>query len=99
MAFSLTFSPEFFLAEGEPYDRADYAVNSDGKPVSVYSALCMMPADEWESIASDLFGLTHEMLTPEAVLDLIRETDTCTDLTSPVEVWIDAEGDYRVLVY
>jgi hypothetical protein len=29
----------------------------------------------------------------------IRETDTCGDLRSPVDVWIDPEGYYRVMVH
>lgn len=99
MSFSLSFSPEFFLAEGEPYDRADLAVNAKGKPVSVWSALGMMPEEQWAELAREHYGLEPDMLERETVLDTIRETDTCTDLRVPVEVWIDPEGYYCVKVW
>lgn len=101
MAYSLSFSEEFFLAEGEPYDRSDRAVNSEGKPVSLYSAICMMPDEQWKEIAADLFNLKGEpgLLAPEAVFEMARETGTCSNLNSPVEVWIDSDGEYRVKVY
>lgn len=40
MAFNLEFSPEFFLAEGEPYDAP--LVWTD-KPKSVWSAIVNIP--------------------------------------------------------
>ena len=58
-----------------------------------------MPHDEYARMARDCFDTTPDMLTPEAVLDRIRETDTCTDLRSPVEVWIDSHGFHTVRVH
>lgn len=102
MSFSLSFSPEFFLAAGEPYDRSDLALNADGEPYSVYSAICVM-ADkrkrDWNHMASEVFGCKGEHLTPETVLDKIRETDTCGTLSNPVDVWIDPEGYFTVDVH
>lgn len=102
MAFSLSFSPEFFYATGEPYDRADLALNADGNPYSVYSALCLMQAKDkraWNRMARDVFGCPGTQLQPETVMDRIHETDTCGDLTPPVDVWVDSDGYHRVEVY
>lgn len=103
MSYELSFSPEFFLSEEEPYDRADLAVNSKGEPISVYSALCMMQKNDrnrWADLAREVFALSQpEYLNAETVLEKVQETNTCTNLSSPVEVWIDPEGTYTVLVY
>ena len=100
MAFELSFSPEFFLAEGEPYDRLDLAVNVEGEPVSVYSAICALSEKERAEIAREVFGCDDwEAISAEAILDKIRETNTCRDLTSPVEVYIDEQGNHSVFVY
>jgi hypothetical protein len=47
MAFSLEFSPEFFFADGEPYDRGDLALNSNGNPVSLYSSILQSLEDPY----------------------------------------------------
>jgi hypothetical protein len=100
MTYSLGFAPDFFLAEGEPYDRSDRAVNPKGQPYSVWSAIHMMPDDRWAEMAKEVFGLDDpDFLEPETVLDKIRETDTCSNLTVPVTVWIDEEGYYTIDVY
>lgn len=102
MSYSLSFSPEFFLAQGEPYDRSDLALNAEGEPYSVYSALCLMrdkrPA-EWNRMAKDLWSCPGKCLDPETVLERIQETDRCGTLSVPVDVWIDSEGHYTVEVY
>lgn len=33
------------------------------------------------------------------VLDKVRETNTCSNLTVPVRVWIDPKGDYTLTIY
>jgi hypothetical protein len=99
MAFDLSFSAEFFFAEGEPYDRSGNAVDDQGRPISVWSAINMMEEAAWSNMAYDVFGCEAEYLTPEAVLDRIRKTDTCSNLTTPVKVWIDEAGFYRVEVW
>lgn len=107
MAYDLSFSPEFFLAEGEPYDRQDFSLNAEGKPLSVWSAIEMMRLEprgpirnEWDKLAKDIFGLDNAgYLSPETVLEKIKETNTCSNLTVPVRVWIDSAGDYAVYVY
>ena len=103
MSYSLSFSQDFFLAEGEPYDRSDLALNDDGNPISLYSALLKWAEDKpegWASMAKDVFGLDEpEYLDIETVLQKVEETDTCSNLSVPVRVWIDSEGDYTVEVY
>jgi hypothetical protein len=39
------------------------------------------------------------MLEPDVVLAKIIETDTCSNLDEPVEVWIDYEGYYSLYIY
>ena len=102
MSYSLSFSPEFFFAEGEPYDRSDLALNADGEPYSVYSALCLMQQKDkraWNAMARDVFGCPGRHLSPETVLDRIQETNRCGTISSPVDVWIDSEGHYTVDVH
>lgn len=103
MSYELSFSPEFFLAEGEPYDSdEDYPAE---KPRSVWQAIGCFFRDEpeqWTSMAKDVFELDAKhakLLMAEAVLEKIQETNTCTNLRSPIEVWIDPEGVYRLKVW
>lgn len=102
MSYDLCFSPEFFLAEGEPYDRPDFAVNAKGQPTSVWSAICLIKEYEpklWQEIAEKFFNTTGEFLTEDSVLTLIRKTNTCSNLNSPVEVWLDPQRNYTLHVY
>ena len=98
MAFELSFSPEFFLNEGEPYDCD---TEPSDRPTSVWQAIISIPEERYAEMARKVFGLDDhpEFLGPEAVLEKIQETNTCTDLRSPVEVWIDPEGYFTVKVY
>jgi hypothetical protein len=93
MAYSLSFSPEFFCdgdSDGtEPSDR----------PTSVYQAILSMRSHTWAEMASEVFGVEPDRLDPQTVLDRVRETDTCSNLDSPVRVWIDEEGIFDLLVY
>lgn len=101
MSYSLSFSPEFFGLPGELYD-SDYTEEHGDRPYSVIGALRALDEDTWINIAVDVFGMGDDMaeyLTIESVLDKIRETDMCTDLRSPVAVWIDPEGYYTIDVY
>lgn len=102
MSFELSFSPEFFLAEGEPYDRSDLALNANGEPYSVFSAICLMQRKDrrtWNRMAREVFACPGVRLSPETVLERIQETNTCGQLSVPVDVWVDAEGHYTIDVY
>lgn len=100
MSFSLSFGDAFYILPGELYDGAEYPHGDE--PYSVIGALRQMTEEDWRNMAVDLFGLGDDMadcLGVEEVLTMIRETDTCTDLRSPVTVWIDPDGFYTIDVY
>lgn len=107
MSYDLSsFSEEFFLGEGEPYDRPDLCANDDGRPTSVWSAILVWHdehPDEWRAMAAnqwDLQGSDAELLMGEAVLDRIRQTNTCTNIAgATIEVWIDRSGWNRLKVW
>ena len=95
MAFDLSFSPEFFIG---PYDFE--AVEFDEKrPTSVWQAIMAMPDEEYAEMAREVFGCEPDFVDADTVLTKIRETNTCRDLRSPVEVYIDPEGYFSVRVY
>lgn len=99
MSYSLSFSPEFFFAEGEPYDGGP---EPSHRPVSVWHAIESMRVlwpERWNLMARELFKCEPQFLTAETVHDAIRETDTCSNLDCPVSVWIDREGWWTVEVY
>ena len=95
MSYSLTsFSSDFFFKDGD-----DNLSSSDIKnPKSVYQALRCLSDSDWEEIAEEL-KCDPEYLDIDMVLEVIQETDTCTDLKSPVEVWIDQDGYHTILVW
>jgi len=105
MSYELSMSPEFWFEEGEPYDRSDLAVNSKGQPVSVYSAISL--ACERESFRNNAHETLQLNCSPDilkhvivdALMHIASETNTSSNLDSPVEVWIDKEGELRVFVY
>jgi len=100
MSYSLTFAEEFFADETFPYDT-----QPSDRPTTVYQAIISLPKAEQLAIAREVMKSPHPVLYVQSesfacdVLERVRETDTCADLTSPVEVYIDAEGWYSVLVY
>jgi len=96
MAFSLSFSPEFYVG---PYDL-EAGVDFDAeRPTSVFQALQAMDDETWAELAREVFGCEPGRLEVDTVIDKIRETDTCRDLRSPVEVYIDPEGYHSILVH
>ena len=50
-------------------------------------------------MANDIFQCEPEYLDLESVLRKIEKTNTCLNLDSPVEVCIDPDGEFTVLVY
>lgn len=95
MPNELSFSPEFFFQEGEPYDGGP---GWSDRPTSVWQALESMSDEDWHSMCLDL-GLSPDFTDYEEIIDMIHQTNTCSSLTSPIEVWIDPEGIHTVLVY
>ena len=93
MSYGLSFSRQFFYPENLE------SANASSQPQCVYQALVAMQRDTWESLASNVFGIESDRLDVQTVMDRILETNTCTNLTAPVEVWIDDRGEYRVEVH
>jgi hypothetical protein len=91
-SYGHSFSPDFY---GDPNSPKE----SD-QPTTVADALFSLSTDEWDDIASGVFGM-HDgrELDISSVLDKIKETDSVSDLESPVEVWIDPQGYFTVEVY
>jgi hypothetical protein len=96
MAFGLTFSPEFFTGNNPP--EAKPSRKSD-QPTSVSEALMCLSQATWNEMADRVFGVDGSQLDLATVLAKVEETNTCLNLDSPVEVLIDPEGEFSVLVY
>ena len=95
MAYGLSFSAEFYQLAG---DEELLPADMEGiEPVSVWQALLAMSERDWETMSREVFG--HKGIDVETVMDKIRQTDTCSDLSSPVTVWIDDEGYWTVDVF
>ena len=106
MSYTCSFSPEFWLAEGEPYDRSDLALNSLGQPVSVYSAILVaLKNDTMRSALLELVGIdtADTILDDETIADELftraQDVNTCSNLSTPVRVWLDSDGWVEVAVY
>lgn len=97
-----SFAADFILTEGEPYEcETGYVKNARGLPVSLYGAICkaLEESEGFREEAGKVLGCESEYMTAEALLDLARETDTCWNIDSPVEVYIDSYWELSVLVY
>ena len=96
MAYELCFTEDFFAREGE----LDGYVSPSNQPRSVMQAIASMAGPDWTSLAYEVFGLdSPDYLDPHAVLTMVRETNTCSNLNSPVYVWIDPDGVFTLPVY
>lgn len=96
--FSLSFAPDFFdNGNDSPSDR----------PTSVLQAIESLGDDTKRDIARDVLKVNESLVEytirsesfAHDVLAKVKETDKCVDLSSPVEVYIDPQGDYTVFVY
>lgn len=100
--FGLSFSDEFFTGTGE----VDiYDIQPSEHPTSVYQAILSLDKKTKLGIARDVLKSPHPVLAVMCesfewdVLEKVRETDLCDDLSSPIEVYIDPEQWYSVTVY
>jgi hypothetical protein len=91
MSYDLCFSPEFFGA-GEDEDM----IISD-RPTTLTQAIFSLSDEKFEEIKD--FMELPDTIDREYLLGLVEDTNSCTNLSSPVEVWIDPEGWCTVLVY
>jgi len=69
------------------------------RPSSVEQALLQLSNEAWTRLAHDVFQCEPEYLDIETVLRKIDETNTCLNLDPPVEVCIDPDGEFTVLVH
>ena len=59
-----------------------------------------MPEEEWGVMCRDLFPDDDtEDISVTEVLELVRKTNTCSNMDTPVEVWIDENGYHTVRVW
>lgn len=58
-----------------------------------------LPDDQWAALGRDVFDCNPDDLDPETVLCKVQETNTCRNLDSPVEVYIDPDGFYTLVVH
>lgn len=94
MSYSHSFSPEFYMAD----DSEDF--RESVRPTTVRQALYSMPHKRWLEMCEDLYpDAEASCLDVDTVMDTIMETNTVSNLNSPVRVWIDPEGFYTVEVY
>lgn len=96
MAYELSFTPDFFIG---PHDLEGGVPHDKERPTSVYQAILAMSDEDFEEMARDVFGCDPDFVDVDMVLSKIEETNTCRNLSSPVEVYIDEEGWWCVLVF
>lgn len=94
MSYSHSFANGFY------YDEDEAAPNKSKRPTSVHMALRSMKSKDWKAMCKDVFpGVEPDYVDIDMVMDKIMETDTVSNLDSPVEVWIDEEGYHTIEVY
>jgi len=93
MSFTLSFAEQFYY----PEDMEQ--VKTSKRPTSVYQAVLRLSQEKLTAIAQEVFDVDPQRLDVGMVMEKIRQTDTCTTLSSPVAVWIDEEGDFQVQIY
>lgn len=96
MAYALSFAPEFFWGDGSI--PPDDLPRSD-QPTCVYQATLSLPEDTWARLAHEVFDCSPDDLDPETVLCKVQETNTCRNLDCPVEVFVDSDGVYTLLIH
>lgn len=96
MAYGLSFGPDFFW--NGTHDNV-LTRGPTKRPTSVEQAVSQLSDKTWSRLARDIFHCKPEFLTIEAILEKIEETNTCLNLDTPVEVCIDRDGEFTVLVY
>ena len=96
MTYALSFGPEFFRDEADDGLAARTPMK---QPTSVSLALANLSDKTWSRLAREIFRCEPEFLDIETVIQKIEETNTCLNLDSPVEVCVDPDGDFAVLVY
>ena len=94
MSYAPSFAPEFFWGK-VPVEK----LKPSDRPRSVYQAILRLSDQQWASLARELFRIEPNNLDVETVMQRVIETNTCRNLDPPVEIWIDQDGYFSVLVY
>ncbi len=102
MSYELSFSEEFFTDETAPYDT-----EPSKRPTNVYQAIVSLSKKELREIGRKVLRIPAKNIAfwvdsegaAWEVLGKVRETNTCSNITTPVRVWIDSQGDYQLTVY
>lgn len=98
MAYSLSFSPEFYFAADET--EREPARNAKGNPISLYGAIMGMPKREFRR-ACRSHGIDPDC--SDSAVELVDKAktvvDTCANISTPVEVYLTEDRDISVLVY
>ncbi len=92
MTYALSFSNDFLVGDGSELQPSP-------RPTSVLQAILSLSGQERIELARDLFGVSPDHLTAEAVLARVIDTNTVENLDSPVCVWIDETGLHTLLVH
>jgi hypothetical protein len=96
VTYALSFGPDFFWNE----KRDDVLSRGPAKrPTSVEQAVSQLSDETWSRLAREVFDCEPDSLNIEAVLRKIEETNACLNLDPPIEVYIDPDGEFTVLVY
>ena len=94
MAYALSFAQEFFWGT-VPIEK----MKPSPRPTSVYQAILSLDEQQWAALARHVFHCPPDNLDVETVLDKTVETDTCANLDPPVQVFIDPDGWFMILVH
>jgi hypothetical protein len=94
MSYALCFAPEFFWGK-VPVEK----MKPSDRPTSVYQAILSLTDEQWAALAREEFGIEPNDLDVEMVSQRVIENDSCRNLDSPVEVYIDCDGFFSVLVH
>lgn len=103
MSYELSFSHGFFQTEHDDNKSAEeYTRQELDRPTTLIRAIRAWreyDADEFEDYVNDYYGGDPDFVSDLDVLDMAIETNRCDNIDSPVSVWIDPEGLYKVQVY
>lgn len=106
MSYNLSFSEDFFTGDTEVEN-----IHPSRRPTSILQALISMAhydRKEFDVMLEDVMGESYAKVWAGKpvgetvwgdILDKARKVDTCRDLRSPVEVYLDNGGHHTVEVY
>jgi hypothetical protein len=104
MSYDLSFSEDFFTGEGyeSPSKRSTNVMQA-------LESMAKFDRKEFDEMLGEVLGAKYKEVWGggghigetvfQELLDKVRKTNTCSSLSSPVPVWIDEHGDYKVDVY